>query len=295
MKIALVSRVKNLYANKRLAFSARMAGHDIWVAHPDEYSMELGPERRPTLKAAWQQELPDLVLCRMGAEITLYEQALLQSFEDLDIPVINPLKSQMACKDKFAALQRLASVGLPVPRTAFVRHPARLEAALDGLGDPPWIMKTITGATGFGVVRVDSIESARSLFDAMWSDRREVFFQEFVHGASGNDLRVLAIGGEPLCGIRRVAREGEFRANVHRGGLGRTLDMTDEIADLTRRAAGLFSLPLCGVDILESAEGMRVLEVNASPGFEGLEKTTSEDVAEKIISFAVDYRLRNGA
>jgi ribosomal protein S6--L-glutamate ligase len=289
MKIALVSRVKNLYANKRLAFAARMAGHELWVAHPDEYSLELGSNSQSGIHAAWQGELPDIVLCRMGADITRFEQSLLQGFEDLGLPVINPVGAQMSCKDKFAALQRLSACEVPVPRSIFVRHPARLNRALDELGPPPWIVKTLTGATGFGVVRVDSHESARSFFDAMWSDRKEVFFQEFIRGEKSSDLRVLALGGEPVCGIRRFAREGEFRANVHRGGLGRTLEISREIADLTRRAAGTFSLPLCGVDMMESENGPLVLEVNASPGFEGLEKTTGEDVAERIITFLESY------
>jgi len=225
----------------------------------------------------------DVVLPRVGTSSMPQCVALLRHFEKRGVPAINTADSIVTSKDKFHAHQVMAAAGLPVPKTYTTRNIDRLEAIVERLGGPPIIIKVTQGTQGLGVIVAHSIEAVRSTTQTLWSLDQELMFQEYIEESAGNDIRLIVAGDYVVGGMRREAPEGEFRANLHRGGTSTAFDFGDEIAEIAVKAARALSLDVAGIDLLESNRGPLLLEANASPGLQGIESATNFDIAKAII------------
>ena len=234
----------------------------------------------------------DVVIPRIGTSITEYGLAVVNQFEMLGVPVVNGSIAIDRARDKFKCLQLLAHHGLPVPRTLMARDQAHVRAFLKRINGPPVVLKVPRGTHGVGVMLADTLESVDSILETMWGMGQNVLVQEFIAEARGRDMRVLVVGEEVIAAMRRHASGTEFRANVHRGGAGRLAKPTPMARRLAIEATRVLGLAVAGVDLVETAKGPLVLEVNASPGFEELERATKVDVAAKIIEFATSIARR---
>ncbi len=227
----------------------------------------------------------DVFLPRLGANISEHSLALVRHLEAAGAAVVNGAAALETARDKLRTLQVLAQNGLPVPRTAFAPDPAYLRAALRSVGGAPVVMKLPRGTQGKGVMRAQDTEEAQAISEVMWSLQRDAIVQEYLADAAGGDLRIIVVGGEVVAAVRRRAAKGGFRANLHRGGSVRKARPDPQCADVARRAAALCGLEIAGVDLLETGRGPLVLEVNAAPGFEGVERAGGPAVAPAILDY----------
>lgn len=283
MRIAIFSRGRTLYSTRRLAEVARRRNHDVRVI--DAYKCMFGIEdgRLVIDHDGLSIDNFDVVIPRVGTSSMPQCLALLRQFEKRGIPTVNSAASIVASKDKFHAHQIMATAGLPVPRTFTTRNEERIDAIVERLGGPPIIIKINQGTQGLGVIVAGSIEAVRSTTQTLWSLDQELMFQEYVAESAGRDIRLIVAGDYVVGGMRRHAPEGEFRANLHRGGTSTAFDYTDEMAEIAVKAARSLSLDVAGIDMLESNRGPLLLEANASPGLQGIESATNFDIARAII------------
>ena len=288
MKLGILSRSRNLYSTQRLVEAARRRRHDVHVIDPFACALQIASEGNRITYRGIRLDRFDYLVPRIGASATFFGQAFLEVFsEELAVPSLNPPQGIVQSHDKFLSLQHLAGRGLPVPRTVLIRQPELLDEALEAIGDVPVIVKLLQGSQGVGVMKADSRATLRGMLDAMWSLRQTVILQEFVAEAGGADIRAMVLGGRVVAAIRRQAAvAGEFRSNLHRGGTAVPLQLDDEHADLACRAAQAFGLGLAGVDILTSERGPLIVEINSSPGLEGIESATGRDLARMIVVHA---------
>jgi len=285
MRLAFLSRSRSLYTTRRLLQAARGEGHEAVVLDPLDLFMEIGAGAPALFHGGSARRLApiDVAFPRIGAAVTEYGLAVIQQLEIMQIPVVNRTRAIALARDKMRCLQVLAHEGIPVPRTAMIRHPRQVAQALAQVGGPPVVLKLIQGSQGIGVILLESVDAVESVLDTLWSLGQVILIQEFVSESRGRDLRALVLGGRVLVAMRRQARAGEFRANIHRGGTGTIVDLPEETRDVAARAARIVGLEVAGVDLLEGAAGPRVMEVNSSPGFQGLEAATGLDVAGEIV------------
>ena len=291
MKVLILSRRRTLYSTRRLAEAAAAAGHAARVVDPLACCMRVD-RRRPTIhQGARLRRLPepDVVVPRMGALVTDYALAVLNQMEMMGTPVVNRSQAIARARDKFRTLQILTRHDLDIPRTVIVRDPGQIAAAVERVGGPPVVLKLIRGTQGIGVMLAERLEQVQAIIETVWDLGHEILIQEFVRESEGRDLRALVVGEQVVAAIRREARVGEFRANIHRGGAAAAvrLDPAAERAAITARR--VMGLQVAGVDLLESAAGPKVLEINASPGLEALESATGVDVAGAIVDYAVRH------
>jgi ribosomal protein S6--L-glutamate ligase len=291
VRILVLSRKPSSYSTRRLREAARVEGHQCLCVDPLRcvLRVESGASR---VQVGGQDVRADVVLPRVGAFAADYAIAVAQQFELSGVPVVNRGAAIATAKNKFACLQALAAAGLPVPPTAMMRYSTHLESTLEAFGGPPAILKLLRGMQGAGVMLAESREAAESSMDTVWALGHDVLVQKFIRECRGRDLRVLTVGGEVVAAMRRVAREGDFRSNIHRGGAGIRTDVAPAVADLALRAARAVGLDIAGVDILEADSGSLVLEVNSSPGFQGLEDATDRDIGREMIRFAASLAAR---
>lgn len=285
MRIAIFSRGRTLYSTRRLAEVARRRNHDVRVI--DAYKCTFGIENG-VLRIDHEGlsiENFDVVIPRVGTSSLHQCVALLRQFEKRGVPAINSSDSIVASKDKFRAHQIMATAGLAVPKTYTTRNATRLESIVESLGGPPIIIKINQGTQGVGVIVADTIEAVRSTTQTLWNLDQELMFQEYIEEADGRDVRLFVVGDHVVGGMRRQAPDGEFRANLHRGGSSSVYNFSDEVASIAVRAARALSLDVAGIDLLESDRGPLLLEANASPGLQGIETATKIDVARSIIRF----------
>ena len=231
----------------------------------------------------------DLVLPRIGASITEYGLAVVRQFSLMGIPVINNSVPIARSRDKLRSLQLLALHGIDIPRTVMARSPAQIERALQAVGGPPVVIKLIQGTQGVGVMLAETLPALEAILDTLWGLGQNILIQEFVAESKGRDVRVLVVGGQVVAAMRRTARVGEFRSNIHRGGAGKSIRLEPEYEKVAVKATEVMGLQVAGVDLLESKEGPRVIEINSSPGFEGLEAATGRNIAMEILSYALAY------
>jgi ribosomal protein S6--L-glutamate ligase len=228
-----------------------------------------------------------VVIPRIGASITSYGLAVVNQFEMMGVPVVNPSMGIFRSRDKLRCLQILAQQGLDIPRTVMARDRTGIEQAVEQVGGLPAIIKLIQGTQGVGVMIAHTMDEIRTILDTFWSLGQEILLQEFIAESRGADVRALVVGDRVVGAMRRKARAGEFRSNLHRGGRGMVLELTPELTETALRAARGVGLDIAGVDMLESRTGPKIMEVNSSPGFEGLEGATGLDIAGEMIAHAV--------
>lgn len=284
MNILILSRNRFLYSTRRLVKAARMRGHEVTTANPLTATLTFKPGL--ALAIDGQEIAADVVIPRIGHSITEYGLAVVEQLECRGTPSVNGRDAMELARDKARALLRLTAAGVPTPPTALTRNPDDVEAAVRAVGGLPVILKTLSGTQGIGVMLVDSMASVRSIHDAMRAVGQDVLIQKFIVEASGCDLRAIVVGGRVVAAMRRKSCGDEFRANLHRGARAEAYTLSAEYEAIALKAAAVVNLDVAGVDILETAGGPVVLEVNPAPGLEGIEAATALDVADCIIEHA---------
>ncbi|MBD8525242.1 30S ribosomal protein S6--L-glutamate ligase [Pseudomarimonas arenosa] len=285
MKIALLARNPELYSHKRLVEAAQARGHEIEVINTLRCYMNI-TSHRPELRYKGEKVSGfDAVIPRIGASITFYGLAVLRQFEMMGVYTLNESVAIGRSRDKLRSLQLLSRAGIGLPVTAFAYDTNRIDEILDIVGGEPVIIKLLEGTQGIGVVLGETRSSARSVIEAFRGAKVNILVQEYIKEAGGTDLRCLVIGGKVVAAMKRQGAPGDFRSNLHRGGSAKSVKITPEERSTAIRAAKVMGLNVAGVDMLRSNHGPVVMEVNSSPGLEGVEKATGMDVAGKIIEF----------
>jgi ribosomal protein S6--L-glutamate ligase len=227
----------------------------------------------------------DAVIPRIGASVTFYGAAVLRQFEMLGVYPLNESVAITRSRDKLRSLQLLARKGIGLPVTGFAHSPDDVQDMLNMVGGAPAVIKLLEGTQGIGVVLAETKKAAESVIEAFMGLKANILIQEFIKEAGGADIRCLVVGGKVVAAMKRQGKEGEFRSNLHRGGSATVVRLTPEERSTAARAASIMGLNLCGVDILRSNHGPVVMEVNSSPGLEGIENSTQKDVAGLVIEF----------
>lgn len=288
MKIGILSRKATLYSTSRLIDACRQRGAEVVVLDPLQCVVKVSRKRPDVFHDGERVTGLDGIVPRIGASITVYGLAVLRQFEMMGVFPANESESIARSRDKLRSLQLLSRHEIGIPPTAFARRREDVRSAIRKVGGAPVILKLLEGTQGKGVILAESVKSAESVLDAMNSLGANILTQAFIQEAGGIDYRALVVGGRVVAAMSRQAGEGEFRSNLHRGGTatGVTLDPAYESTAL--HAAEVLGLNIAGVDMVPSNEGPMVLEVNSSPGLEGIEKATGVDVAGAIIEFVLE-------
>jgi ribosomal protein S6--L-glutamate ligase len=288
LKVAILSRNPRLHSTRRLVEAARALGHVPLVLDTLHCNMVLARER-PSMFYRGEEVGPvDVVIPRIGASITAYGLAVVNQFDMMGVPVLASAIPIARARDKLRALQLLSRFGLDIPRTAMCRYRDEVAQVVEHVGGLPCIIKLIQGTQGVGVMIASTMEEVQGMLDTFWDLGQEILLQEFVAESKGRDLRALVIGDRVVAAMRRQARTGEFRSNIHRGGKARSVALPREYAEAAVKAARVIGLEVAGVDMLESRTGPKIMEVNSSPGFEGLERATRKDIARMYVEHAVE-------
>lgn len=285
MKIAMLARNAELYSHKRLKEAAEERGHELDIINTLRCYMNIA-SRRPEIYYNGEK-LPkyDAVIPRIGASVTFYGMAVLRQFEMQGVYPLNESVAIGRSRDKLRSMQLLARDGVGLPVTTFAHDPKQTEEVLAVAGEAPLVVKLLEGTQGLGVVLADTNRSAKSVVEAFRASGTNILIQEFIKEAGGTDIRAIVIGGKVIAAMKRTGAEGEFRSNLHRGGSAQLVKLTPEERSTAVRAAKSMGLNACGVDMLRANHGAVVMEVNSSPGLEGVEKATGLDVAGKMIEF----------
>ncbi|MBB5519823.1 30S ribosomal protein S6--L-glutamate ligase [Amphiplicatus metriothermophilus] len=285
MKLALMCRNPNLYSHRRLAEAATARGHEIEVVDHLRCYINI-TSHRPSVRYQGR-DLPkyDAVIPRIGASVTFYGAAVLRQFEVMGVYPVNESVAITRSRDKLRSLQLLARKGVGLPVTVFAHRTSNAEEVINLVGGPPVIIKLLEGTQGIGVILGETQQAAESIIQAFAGANINILVQEFIKEAGGEDIRCLVVGGKVVASMRRKGKEGEFRSNLHRGGSADRVKITPAERSTAISAARAMGLNVCGVDMLRSNHGPVVMEVNSSPGLEGVEKATGVDVAGKIIEF----------
>jgi ribosomal protein S6--L-glutamate ligase len=292
MRILVLSRNVTLYSTSRLVLAARSRGHDVTVADPLDMRIVVSKGRPSMFLGADPVEHFDLVIPRIGASITNYGLAVVRQFDMMGVPVLNTAVAIARSRDKLRAMQLLTKKNLDVPVTVCARSPDSVDQALAVVGGTPVIVKLQQGAQGIGTMIAETPQAVTSLLETLWAMGQDIFLQEYIAESKGRDFRALVVGGRVIAAMRRQARRGEFRSNLHRGGVGLEAHLDLRYMRAAVEAAKVMGLEVAGVDMLESRIGPKILEINSSPGLEGIEKATGRDVAGAIIAHGERYVLR---
>jgi ribosomal protein S6--L-glutamate ligase len=285
MKLAILSCGPNSYSTRRFREAALKRDHQVKVLNTLKFAIDL-QEGAPDLYYR-QRQLShyDAVLPRIGASITYYGTAVVRQFQEMDIFCANPAHGILSSRDKLRSLQILSRHHIGIPQTTFVRDKKDVLPAIKRVGGAPVIIKLIEGTQGIGVLLAESTKAAESIIELLQSQKQNVLIQKFVAESKGKDIRAFVVGDRVVAAMRRVAQGQEFRSNVHRGGVAEPVDLPDEYAETAVRAAQITGLRVAGVDMLESKTGPQIMEVNSSPGLEGIEKCTGLDIAGAVIDY----------
>lgn len=294
MRMLILSRNASLYSTSRIVLAARAREHDVDVIDPLDFQIVVAKGSASLLVAGEKVQRYDVVMPRIGASVTNYGLAVVRQFDLMGIPVLNGAVAIARSRDKLRALQLLTQIGIDVPTTVCARSPAGLEAALELVGGCPAIVKLQQGTQGIGTMIADTPQAAHSLLETFWAMGQDIVLQEYVRESKGRDVRAIVVGGRVIAAMRRVAKKGEFRANLHRGAKGTGVDLPASYRSAAIRAAKAMGLGVAGVDMLEGRRGPRILEINSSPGLEGIERASGIDVAEAIIVHAEEYAKEHG-
>jgi ribosomal protein S6--L-glutamate ligase len=285
MKIAILSRNAKLYSTKRLVEAAEQRGHEARVIDVLRCYMNI-TSLRPSIHYKGENLTEfDAVIPRIGASVTFYGTAVLRQFEMMGVYPLNESVAVTRSRDKLRSLQLLARKGIGLPVTCFAHSPDDIEDMLTMVGGAPAVIKLLEGTQGIGVVLAETHKAAESVIEAFMGLKANILIQEFIKEAGGADIRCLVVGGKVVAAMKRQSKEGEFRSNLHRGGSATLVKLTPEERSTATRAASIMGLNVCGVDILRSNHGPVVMEVNSSPGLEGIETASDKDIAGQIIAF----------
>jgi ribosomal protein S6--L-glutamate ligase len=295
LDVAILSRNRKLYSTRRLVEAARALGHRPRVLDTLRCNMVLSRERPQIFYRGEELTGVDVVIPRIGASITGYGLSVVNQFDMMGVPVLNNSIPIARSRDKLRALQLLSRFGLDIPRTVMCRYRDEVAQAVEQVGGVPCIIKLIQGTQGVGVMIANSMGEVEGMLDALWGLGQEILLQEFVRESRGRDVRALIVGDRVVAAMRRQARTGEFRSNLHRGGEGKKVELARDFSEAAVKAARVIGLEVAGVDMLEARTGPKIMEVNSSPGFEGLEKVTGADIATPYVEHAVELARAHAA
>lgn len=288
MRFLFLTREPRLYSMRRFQQACRKQGHAFETLDVLGCNLVLHP-KDPQLWYAGdpvQRQDVDVVVPRIGTTVTDVGCAVVNQFEVMQVPVVNTARAIQRARDKLLSLQLLTRANVDLPRTAVIRTTEDLDEALDHVGGIPCVLKLLKGTQGIGVMLAESREGLESILQAFWSLDHIVLVQEFIAESKGKDVRAFVVGDKVVGAMRREARIGEFRSNIHRGGTGKAIKLSKEIEGQVLAATRALGLQVAGVDYLESRDGPKIIEVNASPGFQGLEEATGKDIAGEIVRYA---------
>jgi len=285
MKIAVLSRNPKLYSTKRLVEAARERGHEALVIDHLKCSV-IGEHNNPRIIYEGE-ELKDIdaVIPRIGASVTFYGTAVVRQFEMQKVFTINSSIAIVRSRDKLRSLQIFSRHDIGIPKTIFTNHPKNVDSLIKEVGGTPVVIKLLEGTQGIGVVLAETKKAAKSVVEAFHGLNANMLIQEFIEEAGGADIRAFVVGGKVVGAMKRQGAEGEFRSNLHRGGSATMVRLTKQQRALALSAAKAMGLNMAGVDMIESNKGPLVLEVNSSPGLEGIEKSTNKDIAGTVIKY----------
>ena len=285
MKIAVLSRNPNLYSTRRLVEAGRERGHEMHVIDTLRAYMNITSHKPSIHYKGAELEPFDAVIPRIGASITFYGTAVLRQFEMMGVFPLNESVAISRSRDKLRSLQLLSRKGVGLPVTGFAHSPDDIPDLISMVGGAPLVIKLLEGTQGIGVVMCETEKAAESVLEAFMGLKANIMVQEYIREAGGADIRCLVVGDKVIAAMKRQAQPGEFRSNLHRGGSASLIKISPEERMTAVRAAKVMGLNVAGVDILRSNHGPVVMEVNSSPGLEGIESTTGKDVAGLIIAY----------
>lgn len=288
MKIALLSRNKNLYSTRRLVEAAEKRGHEIHVIDILRCYMNIAVNN-PTIHIGGKNlEGFDAVIPRIGASVTFYGSAVLRQFEMMGVYPLNESVALTRSRDKLRSMQLLSRKGVGLPVTGFANKPGDVKDLIKLVGGTPLVIKLLEGTQGIGVVLAETQKAAESVIEGFMGVKADILIQEFIKEAGGSDIRCFVIGGKVVAAMKRQGAPGEFRSNLHRGGSAELVKITPKERATAVKAAKTMGLNVCGVDLLRASDGPVVMEVNSSPGLEGIEGASGKDIAGMIIKFIED-------
>ncbi len=285
MKFAMMARNPDLYSHKRLKEAAETRGHELDIINTLRCYMNIASHRPEIYYNGDKLPAYDAVIPRIGASVTFYGLAVLRQFEMMGVYPLNESVAIGRSRDKLRSMQLLSRDGIGLPVTTFAHDPKQTEEVIKLAGGAPLVVKLLEGTQGIGVVLADTDRSAKSVIEAFSGAKVNILVQEFIKEAGGTDIRALVVGGKVIAAMKRTGAADDFRSNLHRGGSAETIKITPEERSTAIRSAKAMGLNVCGVDMLRANHGPVVMEVNSSPGLEGVEKATGIDVAGKIIEF----------
>ncbi len=285
MKIGILSRNANLYSTRRLFEAAKEKGHEVKVIDPLLCYMTIASQR-PTIHYKGEElKGYDAIIPRIGASITFYGTAVVRQFEMMNVYSVNESVAISRSRDKLRSLQLLARKGIGLPVTGFAHSTKYTQDLIQLAGGSPLVVKLLEGTQGIGVVLAETKKAAESVIEAFRGLKTNILVQEYIKEAGGADIRCLVVGDKVVAAMKRQGAEGEFRSNLHRGGSATVVKLTPEERSTAVRSASIMGLNFAGVDLLRSNHGAVVMEVNSSPGLEGIETSTGKDIASQIIQF----------
>jgi ribosomal protein S6--L-glutamate ligase len=285
VKIAILSTNKNLYSTKKLQEAAIKRGHECVVL--DHRKCYVGIKQgKPSIHYNGQDVSDiDAIVPRIGASVTFYGSAIVRQFEIMNVVSANPSQAITRSRDKLRCMQILSGAGIGMPVTGFARNTHDVDDLIRMVGGAPLVIKLLEGTQGIGVVLAETKKAASSVIEAFFGLGNNILIQEFIKESKGTDIRVFIVDGKVVGAMKRTAKDGEFRSNLHRGGTAQLIKLNKAERETALKAARELGLTVCGVDMLPSDRGPLVLEVNSSPGLEGIEKATGKDVASAVIEF----------
>ena len=285
MNIKILSRNSSLYSTKRLVEAAKQRNHTVEVIDPLKCDLII-EKRNPSIYYKGRHlEKSDAVIPRVGASVTFYGTAVVRQFEMMGVFTTTESQALVRSRDKLRSLQVLSRARLGLPKTVFTNYSKDVGEVIDHVGGAPLIIKLLEGTQGLGVVLAETKNAAESVIEAFNGLQARVIVQEFIKEAGGADIRALVVDGHVIGAMKRQGKEGEFRSNLHRGGSASVIQLTDEEENAAIKAARAMGLGVAGVDMLQSSRGPLILEVNSSPGLEGIEAATGKDIAKSIIRY----------
>lgn len=285
MKLAILSCSPKCYSTRRLLEAAAHRGHDVKVLNTMKFSMDLEQGEPDLYYRSKQLSQYDATLPRIGASITYFGTAVVRQFEQMDVFCANSSSGIANSRDKLRSLQILSRHHIGIPETTFVRDHKDILPAIERIGGAPVVIKLLEGTQGVGVILAETVKVAEAIIETLHSTKQNVLVQKFVAESRGRDIRALVVGDRVVAAMRRVAQGQEFRSNVHRGGATEAVVLDEDFAETAVRATQIMGLKVAGVDMLEGVDGPKVMEVNSSPGLQGIEQCTQLDVAGAIIDY----------
>lgn len=292
MKIAILSRNANLYSTARLVEAAEKRGHEAVVIDHLKCSL-IGEHNNPRIMYNAEELVGiDAVIPRIGASVTFYGTAVVRQFEMKNTFVVNSSIAITRSRDKLRSLQIFSRHDIGIPKSIFSNQPKDVPALINELGGTPIVIKLLEGTQGIGVILAETEKAAKSVVEAFHGLKANMLLQEFIEEAGGADIRAFVVEGKVVGAMKRQGAEGEFRSNLHQGGTAKALRLTAEQRALALAAAKAMGLNMCGVDMIESKRGPLVLEVNSSPGLEGIEAATGKDIAGSVIAYIEKHAVK---